>query len=429
MPNHVTSILHFNCGAELQKRIYEAIKDDEAGIGSVDFNKLIPMPPSLDVESGSTSNHGLKVYQAFIEWYNDKTSGENKDLLNIPSEYLNEYYNTILSEEDKEYWNIGKTVFENIQKYGAPTWYEWRIRNWGTKWNAYDFGGIEPDTIPDSLSFNTAWSAPHKVIEKIAELYPEALITHEWADEDIGCNCGRKEYKNGECVSTYYPDYGCESIEFAAGVLECDLEDLGMKLSADKSTYVSITWQDYDLVEFDNVTMLLADEILRKNNIPEGLYIYYLKEKENGCCIVDPEKITAIGFDKTLISKTPMDFGRSSYREYDKSNPLKKLSNKRFSFEDYIELRDNPSIAQSSESQKPDCPLIGQDGNIYNLVGIASKTLQKNGFREQAIEMRNRVFNSKSYDDALCIIGEYVNITSANENEDADENEEQTLKM
>ena len=31
MPNHVTSILHFNCGAELQKRIYEAIKDDEAG--------------------------------------------------------------------------------------------------------------------------------------------------------------------------------------------------------------------------------------------------------------------------------------------------------------------------------------------------------------------------------------------------------------
>lgn len=202
-----------------------------------------------------------------------------------------------------------------------------------------------------------------------------------------------------------------------------------MKLSADKSTYVSITWQDYDLVEFDNVTMLLADEILRKNNIPEGLYIYYLKEKENGCCIVDPEKITAIGFDKTLISKTPMDFGRSCYREYDKSNPLKKLSNKRFSFEDYIELRDNPSIAQSSESQKPDCPLIGQDGNIFNLVGIASKTLQENGFREKAIEMRNRVFNSKSYDDALCIIGEYVNITSANENEDADENQEQTLKM
>ena len=124
-----------------------------------------------------------------------------------------------------------------------------------------------------------------------------------------------------------------------------------------------------------------------------------------------------------------MNFGRSSYREYDKSNPLKKLSNKRFSFEDYIELRDNPSIAQSYKSQKPDCPLIGQDGNIYNLVGIASKTLQENGFREKAIEMRNRVFNSKSYDDALCIIGEYVNITSANENEDADENQEQALKM
>lgn len=61
---------------------------------------------------------------------------------------------------------------------------------------------------------------------------------------------------------------------------------------------------------------------------------------------------------------------------------------------------------------KPDCPLIGQDGNIFNLMGIAAQTLKKNGMAEQAREMRARICDSGSYDKALCIIGEYVNITS-----------------
>lgn len=64
------------------------------------------------------------------------------------------------------------------------------------------------------------------------------------------------------------------------------------------------------------------------------------------------------------------------------------------------------------ESHKPDCPLIGQDGNIFNLVGIASRTLKSHGMPEQAKDMCDRVFASGSYQKALCIIGEYVNITS-----------------
>ena len=68
---------------------------------------------------------------------------------------------------------------------------------------------------------------------------------------------------------------------------------------------------------------------------------------------------------------------------------------------------------------KPDCPLIGQDGNIFGLVGISARTLKRNGMSSEATEMTNRVFNSGSYEEALGIIGEYVNITSVNEpNED-----------
>lgn len=67
------------------------------------------------------------------------------------------------------------------------------------------------------------------------------------------------------------------------------------------------------------------------------------------------------------------------------------------------------------ELVKPDCPLIGTDGNIFHLIGKASETLRKNGMQEQAEEMRNRIFQCQSYESALSIIGEYVNITSAHQ--------------
>lgn len=37
-------------------------------------------------------------------------------------------------------------------------------------------------------------------------------------------------------------------------------------------------------------------------------------------------------------------------------------------------------------ADKPDCPLIGADGNIFNLLGIASRTLREHGLKEQARE-------------------------------------------
>lgn len=67
----------------------------------------------------------------------------------------------------------------------------------------------------------------------------------------------------------------------------------------------------------------------------------------------------------------------------------------------------------AEEPEKPDCALIGQDGNVFNLVGIAAHTLREHGLKDQAKEMTDRVFASGSYGEALCIIGEYVNITDS----------------
>lgn len=71
-------------------------------------------------------------------------------------------------------------------------------------------------------------------------------------------------------------------------------------------------------------------------------------------------------------------------------------------------------------SKKPKCPLIGQDGNIFNLMGIASKTLKRNGMYDEAKEMCDRITSSGSYDEALSIIDEYVEITSADDEETED---------
>ncbi len=75
-------------------------------------------------------------------------------------------------------------------------------------------------------------------------------------------------------------------------------------------------------------------------------------------------------------------------------------------------------MSSESKQTKPDCPLIGQDGNIFNLVGIAAKTLKRNGLSSEASEMTERVFNSGSYEEALGIIGEFVNITSVDESDE-----------
>lgn len=75
-----------------------------------------------------------------------------------------------------------------------------------------------------------------------------------------------------------------------------------------------------------------------------------------------------------------------------------------------------------STKKKPDCKLIGEDGNIFNLMGIASRTLRQNGMADEAVEMRDRICASGSYGEALCIIGDYVNITGDDaSDEDMDE--------
>ena len=89
---------------------------------------------------------------------------------------------------------------------------------------------------------------------------------------------------------------------------------------------------------------------------------------------------------------------------------------------DYVPNRLGGFVTEeTAEQKKPDCKLIGEDGSIFNLMGIAARTLRRNGLAEQAKEMTDKIYASGSYDEALGIIGEYVNITGDEDTEDIDE--------
>ena len=97
-------------------------------------------------------------------------------------------------------------------------WYDWNVRNWGTKWNAYDTSVTPQPGDLCELRFDTAWSHPAPVIEALSEKFPDEIIEVAFADEDFGSNCGRYKIKGGAVREQFFPDYGEESRRLAAEV-------------------------------------------------------------------------------------------------------------------------------------------------------------------------------------------------------------------
>lgn len=60
---------------------------------------------------------------------------------------------------------------------------------------------------------------------------------------------------------------------------------------------------------------------------------------------------------------------------------------------------------------KPKCKVISEDGNIFNLMGIVSKTLKEAGEHEKVDEMVKRITTqAESYDEALAMLMDYVDV-------------------
>lgn len=177
MPNHITNVLYIigkekavNLILNNIKKDFDTDKEDE--MGTIDFNKIIPMP-----------DH---IYRG----------------------------------------DLGQDEYE---KYGKNNWYDWSIENWGTKWNAYDFEEFyDPFDLGElGVIFNTAWSMPEPIIQKLSEQYPECIFKLYWADEDLGQNLGMIVFQNGKQIELYEPEGGTdEALRFACVIKGYDFEEI-----------------------------------------------------------------------------------------------------------------------------------------------------------------------------------------------------------
>ncbi len=192
MPNHIKNIVK----AKGLTKLPLFVKED--GVECFDFNRVIPMPKPLDVTAGSIEDLAIEaVIRKLSEkksWIFDK---ERKRMLD------QEWEDRVLSHEnEEELLKTGLQYITNEVLYGATSWYEWCINNWGTKWNAYESEQFDADTI----GFQTAWSNPEPIMLKLSEMYPDLIIEHWWADEGMGSNSGYRVYHGGDIVEGGYHD-------------------------------------------------------------------------------------------------------------------------------------------------------------------------------------------------------------------------------
>jgi hypothetical protein len=174
----------------------------------IDFDKIIKMPEELDITAGTRAETTVS----------DLLRKTKEDPAHL-RETLKQNFEVLfdLSEEEID---LTKKYINNHINHGAIHWYDWRIKNWGTKWGAYS-QQLDGDTI----KFQTAWSTPQPVIKKLSELFPNVLFSVEYADEDIGTNCGGYSYQNGELTDNFIPNKD-EAAEFACEILEIDPAEL-----------------------------------------------------------------------------------------------------------------------------------------------------------------------------------------------------------
>ena len=61
---------------------------------------------------------------------------------------------------------------ELLAKYGAFDWDDWRVKNWGTKWelDSVEIARSAEDAI--TIRFSTAWDFPGPIFPRLAAMFP-----------------------------------------------------------------------------------------------------------------------------------------------------------------------------------------------------------------------------------------------------------------
>jgi len=108
---------------------------------------------------------------------------------------------------------------ENKAKHGYDNWYDFQVANWGTKWdiNIGDVCERDEDGLGFSGSFDTAWSPPMGVAERLNEQgYAVTLYYYESGMGFVG------KFEDG--VDDCY-EYGGETSETVRSAIGDELDD------------------------------------------------------------------------------------------------------------------------------------------------------------------------------------------------------------
>jgi len=168
MPNWCYINFTVSGPAEEISRFREAVRSvDDSGETAVDFNMLVQMPSELhDTTADGTA---YEVYHGNPE----RILGRRwvKELGIETVEQLREHF-----DADPQRRAIADQWKANIEKYGAPTWYEWSVEHWGTKWNACHPKVTENGDGSVHVQFDTAWTFPFPIFEKVAADFPTLIF-------------------------------------------------------------------------------------------------------------------------------------------------------------------------------------------------------------------------------------------------------------
>ena len=113
-----------------------------------------------------------------------------------------DWANIPLDEKTASNWlhskrgDVGELPIKQQDRYGESQrfhstgiaddrWYDWRLQNWDTKWDAYDVYVTDDDPESLEIEFNTAWSPPEAICHAIREQYPD--IDVQWFYDEPGC--------------------------------------------------------------------------------------------------------------------------------------------------------------------------------------------------------------------------------------------------
>ena len=80
---------------------------------------------------------------------------------------------------------FGKGLYFPSTDMNDDRWYDWNIKNWGTKWDIDGkYSEIDGDDYSFQVTFETAWSPPEQIYYALREKYPTVDIT--WFYDEPG---------------------------------------------------------------------------------------------------------------------------------------------------------------------------------------------------------------------------------------------------